>query len=114
MNLLGGLLSNISFMARPPSALGQAASGVIDLRVFDETFNRPQGEPLGTIPFSGTFEFDPNDPFNRRLNIELDNLESLVVQYPAIGWASILPGRQQADLRDRQIGAWDSTDSPNI
>ncbi len=81
----GGLLSSISFIADPPDVLGQTASGVIDLRVFDETFNRPQGDPLGTIPFSGTFEFDPNDPFNRRLNIELNNLESLGINLPTVG-----------------------------
>jgi hypothetical protein len=81
----GGLLSEISFIARRPTGSGQTASGIIDLRVFDEALNRPQGAPLGTIPFSGTFELDPTDNFNRRLVIELTDLEPLGINLPITG-----------------------------
>ena len=82
----GGLLSEISFLAEPPSSSpGQTASGTIDLRAFDETFNRPQGDSLGMIPFNGTFEVDPNDTFGDRLIIELTNLESLGINLPHTG-----------------------------
>jgi hypothetical protein len=81
----GGLLSEISFIARPPASLGQTASGTIDLRLFDETFNRPQGAALGTIPFSGTFQRDPTDASNQRLVIALTDLEPLGINLPMLG-----------------------------
>jgi hypothetical protein len=81
----GGLLSEISFIAEPPAVLGNTASGIIDLRVFDEVLNRPQGTPLGMIPFSGTFERDPTDVFDQRLIIEVANLEPLGIHLPNSG-----------------------------
>jgi hypothetical protein len=81
----GGLLSEISFIADPPSGNGTFASGVIDLRYFDTTFNRPQGAALATIPFSGNFAIDPLDPFGERLVIELTNLESMGINLPTAG-----------------------------
>jgi hypothetical protein len=81
----GGLLSEISFIARRPTGAGLTASGFIDLRLFDETFNRPQGDPLGVIPFNGTFELDPTDTFGRRLVIELTDLEPLEINLPTVG-----------------------------
>ena len=81
----GGLLSEISFIARPPTGQGMTASGTIDLRVFDELLNQPQGAPIATLPFSGTFLTDPNDIFNQRLVIELTDLESQNITLPAAG-----------------------------
>ncbi len=82
----GGVLSSISLIAQPPvGATDQMASGVIDLRLYDETLGQPQGDPLATIPFSGTFETDPNDSFNRRLVIEVTDLESQNILLPSAG-----------------------------
>lgn len=79
----GGTLSEISLTAWHTDSNVRAASGFIDLRVFDEQNNRPQGASIGVIPFNATFSPDPND--STFTVIALDNLESLGLTLPGSG-----------------------------
>ncbi len=81
----GGRLSEISILAQASSGGSQNVSGYIDLRLFDETFNQPQGEPLGLIPFDDEFDSVPGSFQDRRIDINLTNLDSLGISLPASG-----------------------------
>lgn len=78
----GGTLSEISVIATKSGGPTQAASGFFDLRVFDEAGNDPRGVSIALLPFDDTFFSPPNDPFNTRTLIQLDELESMNISIP--------------------------------
>lgn len=56
----GGTLDEISIVLWHGAASGRTVSGSIDLRLFDETNNIPQGSPLGFFNFNDTFDAHPS------------------------------------------------------
>lgn len=78
----GGMLKELSLITRRTGGGPQFASGFFDLRLFDTAGNFPQGEVLGTVPFSGTFPATPAGTFTDGVKIELKDLESLGIMLP--------------------------------
>ncbi len=121
----GGLLSELSLVTRHSGGGPQFASGYFDLRVFNEAFNYPQGDPLGVIPFSGTFPATSAGSYSDGVLIELTDLESLGITLPVSeriglgvrfdqsGWGLIASG--PAEIGSSPGGNWlgDSTNERN-
>jgi len=59
----GGTLDEISIVLWHGATSGHTVSGFIDLRLFDESNNVPQGDSLGIITINDTFEAHPSGPF---------------------------------------------------
>jgi T5SS/PEP-CTERM-associated repeat protein len=78
-----GTLSEISLVTLHSDPNVRTASGFIDLRIFDEANNRPQGTPIGMIPFNGTYApFAGNTDYTL---ISLSGLETLGLALPGTG-----------------------------
>lgn len=76
----GGTLDEISIVLWHGNTNGRTVSGFIDLRLFDEVNNIPQGPSLGIITINDTFEAHPSGTFATL--VKVDNLASRGIVLP--------------------------------